>query len=38
MKDRYVADSNRLLIEFRDAPAAETRDLDDRSKRAIGWM
>jgi uncharacterized protein YuzE len=29
MKVRYFADTDTLLIEFRDAPVAETRDLDD---------
>lgn len=28
MKIRYVADTDTLLIVFRDAPVAETRDLD----------
>ena len=29
MKVRYFADTDTLLIEFRDPPVAETRDLDD---------
>jgi len=29
MKVRYFADTDTLLIEFRDAQVAETRDLDD---------
>ena len=29
MKVRYFADTDTLLIEFLDAPVAETRDLDD---------
>jgi uncharacterized protein YuzE len=29
MKVRYFADTDTLLIEFRDAPVAETRDLDE---------
>jgi uncharacterized protein YuzE len=28
MKIRYFADTDTLLIEFREAPVAETRDLD----------
>lgn len=31
MKVRYFADTDTLLIEFRDAPAAETRDLDENT-------
>jgi uncharacterized protein YuzE len=31
MKIRYFADSDTLLIEFRDAPVAETRDLDENT-------
>ena len=29
MKVRYYAETNTLFIEFRDAPSAETRDLDE---------
>jgi uncharacterized protein YuzE len=29
MKIRYFADTDTLYIEFRDAPVAETRDLDE---------
>ncbi len=29
MKVRYFADTDTLFIEFRDAPVAETRDLDE---------
>lgn len=29
MKVRYFADTDTLLIVFRDAPVAETRDLDE---------
>lgn len=29
MKIRYFADTDTLLIEFRDAPVVETRDLDE---------
>jgi uncharacterized protein YuzE len=29
MKVRYFADSDPLFIEFRDAPVAGTRDLDE---------
>jgi uncharacterized protein YuzE len=31
MKVRYFADTDTLLIEFRDAPIAETRDLDENT-------
>jgi uncharacterized protein YuzE len=31
MKVRYFADTDTLLIEFRDAPVAETRDLDENA-------
>jgi uncharacterized protein YuzE len=31
MKVRYFEDTDTLLIEFRDAPAAETRDLDENT-------
>ena len=31
MKVRYFADTDTLFIEFRDAPAAETRDLDENT-------
>lgn len=31
MKVRYFADSDTLLIEFRDAEVAETRDLDENT-------
>ena len=31
MKVRYFADTDTLLIEFRDAPGAETRDLDQNT-------
>jgi uncharacterized protein YuzE len=31
MKVRYFADTDTLLIEFREAPVAETRDLDENT-------
>jgi uncharacterized protein YuzE len=31
MKARYFADTDTLLLEFRDAPVAETRDLDENT-------
>lgn len=31
MKVRYYADTDTLLIEFRDAPVSETRDLDENT-------
>ena len=31
MKIRYFADTDTLLIEFRDAPIAESRDLDENT-------
>lgn len=31
MKVRYFADTDTLLIEFLDAPVAETRDLDENT-------
>lgn len=31
MKIRYFADTDTLLIEFRDTPVAETRDLDENT-------
>ena len=31
MKVRYFADTDTLLIELRDAPVAETRDLDENT-------
>ena len=31
MKVRYFADTDTLLIEFRDAQVAETRDLDENT-------
>jgi uncharacterized protein YuzE len=31
MKIRYFSGSDTLLIEFRDAPVAETRDLDENT-------
>jgi uncharacterized protein YuzE len=31
MKVRYFADTDTLLIEFRDTPVAETRDLDENT-------
>jgi uncharacterized protein YuzE len=31
MKVRYFSDTDTLLIEFRDAPVIETRDLDDNT-------
>lgn len=31
MKVRYFADTDTLLIEFQDAPVAETRDLDENT-------
>lgn len=31
MKLKYFAETDTLLIEFRDAPVAETRDLDENT-------
>jgi len=31
MKIRYFAETDTLLIEFRDVPVAETRDLDENT-------
>jgi uncharacterized protein YuzE len=31
MKVRYFTDTDTMLIEFRDAPVAETRDLDENT-------
>ena len=31
MKVRYYAETDTLFIEFRDAPSAETRDLDENT-------
>ena len=31
MKVRYFADTDTMLIEFRDAAVAETRDLDENT-------
>ena len=31
MKVRYFGDTDTLLIEFRDLPVAETRDLDENT-------
>lgn len=31
MKVRYFADTDTLLIEFRDVPVAETRELDENT-------
>ncbi len=31
MKVHYFADTDTLLIEFRDVPVAETRDLDENT-------
>jgi len=31
MSVRYFQDTDTLLIEFRDAPVAETRDLDENT-------
>jgi uncharacterized protein YuzE len=31
MKIRYFADTDTMLIAFRDAPVAETRDLDENT-------
>lgn len=31
MKVRYFAETDTLLIEFSDAPVAETRDLDENT-------
>jgi len=31
MKVRYFEDTDTLLIEFRDSPVAETRDLDENT-------
>ena len=36
MKVRYFADTDTLLIEFRDAPVAETRDLDENTLMVAG--
>jgi uncharacterized protein YuzE len=32
MRIRYFVDTDTLLIEFRDVPAAETRDLDENTQ------
>ncbi len=32
MKIRYFTDTDTLHIEFRDAPVAETRDLDENTQ------
>jgi uncharacterized protein YuzE len=32
VKIRYFRDTDTLYIEFRDAPAAETRDLDENTQ------
>jgi uncharacterized protein YuzE len=31
MKVRYFADTDTMLIEFRDAPVSESRDLDENT-------
>jgi uncharacterized protein YuzE len=31
MKIRYFTDTDTLLVEFRDVPVAETRDLDENT-------
>ena len=31
MKVRYFADTDTMLIEFRDVPVVETRDLDENT-------
>ena len=31
MRIRYFKDTDTLLIEFKEAPVAETRDLDERT-------
>ena len=31
MKVRYFAETDTMLIEFRDVPVAETRDLDENT-------
>ena len=31
MKVRYFADAEKMLIEFRDVPVVETRDLDENT-------
>ena len=31
MKVRYFADADTMLIEFRDVPVVETRDLDENT-------
>lgn len=31
MKARYFKDTDTLLLEFRDVPVAETRDLDENT-------
>ena len=31
MKVRYFADTDTMLIEFRDVPVSETRDLDENT-------
>lgn len=31
MRVRYFADTDTLLIEFRDVPVAQTRDLDENT-------
>lgn len=36
MRIRYFSDTDTLLIEFRDAPVAETRDLDENTALDIG--
>jgi uncharacterized protein YuzE len=36
MKIRYFADTDTLLIEFREALAAETRDLDENTVLDLG--
>lgn len=35
MKVRYFADTDTLLIEFRQVPVAETRDLDENTSLDI---
>ena len=36
MKSRYFTDTDTLLIEFRDRPVAETRDLDENTVLDVG--
>ncbi len=36
MKIRYFSNTDTLLIEFRDGPVAETRDLDENTILDLG--